>query len=241
MLPTATASTNPWIAAKPGKTWALGDTYHIGRIVIHPRNPDIVFVAALGHLFGPNDERGVYRSKDGGKTWQQVLYRDRRYRRGGLGHGPSNPSLHLRHPLAGPPQALDLSKAAAPAAACFNPPTAAIPGPKSPATTACPRASLGRIGVAISPANPERVWAMVEAADGGVYRSDDGGKKWQKTNSENNLRQRAWYYSHIFADPKSADTVYVLNTSMWKSVDGGHTFSMIRSAARRPSRPLDRA
>src|ERR1039458_6759786 len=104
----------------------LADTYHIGRIVVHPRNPDIVFVAAVGHLFGPNEERGVYRSKDGGKTWQKLLYRDR------------------------------------------------DTGAEITRNDGLPKGVLGRIGVAISPANPERVWAIVEAAEGGVYRSDDG-------------------------------------------------------------------
>jgi photosystem II stability/assembly factor-like uncharacterized protein len=214
-----------------GKTWkhmGLADSYHIGRIVIHPRNPDIVFVAALGHLFGPNEERGVYRSKDGGKTWQKMLYRDADTGAVDLAMDPSNPNLIYatlwqirRKPWT--------FESGGKGSGLFQSTDGGDTWAEITRNDGLPKGVLGRIGVAISPANPERVWAMVEAAEGGVYRSDDGGKKWQKTNSENNLRQRAWYYSHIFADPKSAETVYVLNTSMWKSVDGGRRFSMVRA------------
>jgi photosystem II stability/assembly factor-like uncharacterized protein len=214
-----------------GKTWkhmGLADSYHIGRIVIHPRNPDVVFVAALGHLFGPNEERGVYRSKDGGKTWQKMLYRDADTGAVDLAMDPSNPNLIYatlwqirRKPWT--------FESGGKGSGLFQSTDGGDTWAEITRNDGLPKGVLGRIGVAISPANPERVWAMVEAAEGGVYRSDDGGKKWQKTNSENNLRQRAWYYSHIFADPKSAETVYVLNTSMWKSVDGGRRFSMVRA------------
>ena len=214
-----------------GKTWkhmGLADTYHIGRIVVHPRNPDIVFVAAVGHLFGPNEERGVYRSKDGGKTWQKLLYRDADTGAVDLAMDPSNPNLIYatlwqirRKPWT--------FESGGKGSGLFQSTDGGDTWAEITRNDGLPKGVLGRIGVAISPANPERVWAIVEAAEGGVYRSDDGGKKWQKTNSENNLRQRAWYYSHIFADPKSAETVYVLNTSMWKSVDGGRKFSMVRA------------
>jgi len=214
-----------------GKTWkhtGLADSYHIGRIVIHPRNPDIVFVAALGHLFGPNQERGVYRSKDGGKTWQKTLFRDQDTGAVDLAMDPSNPNLIYatlwqirRKPWT--------FESGGKGSGLFQSTDGGDTWTEITRNDGLPKGTIGRIGVAVSPANPERVWAIVEAAEGGVYLSNDGGKKWQKTNSENNLRQRAWYYSHIFADPKSADTVYVLNTGMWKSIDGGHKFSMIRA------------
>jgi photosystem II stability/assembly factor-like uncharacterized protein len=214
-----------------GKTWrhvGLDQTYHIGAVRVHPKNPDIVYVAALGHLWGPNEERGVYRSTDGGATWKQVLTRGPDAGAVDLAMDPGNPRVLYasfwqvrRNPYhfdsGGPGSGLwkstdggdhwtDISRS---------------PG--------LPRGVLGRIGVTVSPANPERVWALVEAADGGVFRSDNAGRTWTKVNDQNILRQRAWYYSHIFADPKSADTVYALNTGMYRSIDGGRTFTPIRT------------
>ena len=214
-----------------GKTWkhiGLADSYHIGRIVIHPRNPDIVFVAALGHLFGPNEERGVYRSKDGGKTWQKVLYRDPDTGAVDLAMDPSNPNLIYASlwQIRRKPWTFE---SGGKGSGLFQSTDGGDTWTEITRNEGMPKGIIGRIGVTISPVNPDRVWAIVEAAEGGVYRSDDGGKKWQKTNSENNLRQRAWYYSHIFADPKSAETVYVLNTGMYKSLDGGHKFTSIRA------------
>jgi photosystem II stability/assembly factor-like uncharacterized protein len=214
-----------------GKTWrhmGLDQTYHIGAVRVHPKNPDIVYVAALGHLWGPNEERGVYRSTDGGTTWKQVLTRGPDAGAVDIAMDPGNPRVLYasfwqvrRNPYhfdsGGPGSGLwkstdggdhwtDISRA-----------------------QGLPRGVLGRIGVTVSPVNPERVWALVEAADGGVFRSDNGGRTWTKTNDQNILKQRAWYYSHIFADPKSADTVYALNTGMYRSIDGGRTFAAIRT------------
>jgi photosystem II stability/assembly factor-like uncharacterized protein len=215
-----------------GKTWrrvGLEDSRVIGRIRIHPRNPDLVYVAALGHAAGPNEQRGVFRSKDGGKNWERVLFKSNKAGAVDLSMDPSNPNILYasiweakRTPYSlesgglmsglykttdGGDTWTEISR---------NP-----GGPKG--------AMLGRIGVAVSPANPERVWALIEAEDGGVFRSDNGGKNWAKVNDNRNLRQRAWYYTHIYADPKSADTVYALNTSFYKSVDGGRTYTTIQT------------
>jgi len=213
-----------------GKTWrnvGLQETYHIGAVKIHPKNPDIVYVAALGHLFGPNAERGVYRTTDGGTTWKLVLTRGADAGAVDIALDPSNPRVVYagfwqvrRNPYhfdsGGPGSGLwksvdggdtwtDISRA---------------PG--------MPKGVLGRIGVTVSPANPERVWAVVEAADGGVFRSENSGRTWTKVNEQSILRQRAWYYSHIFADPQNADTVYSLNVGFHKSIDGGKTWSALR-------------
>ncbi len=214
-----------------GKTWknvGLANTYQIGRVVVHPRNPDIVYVAALGHIFGPNEERGVYRSRDGGKTWQKVLYRDADTGAVDLAMDPGNPNLIYATlwQVRRKPWTFD---SGGKGSGIFRSTDGGDTWTELTHNDGFPKGVLGRIGVTVSPVNPERVWALVEAADGGVFRSDDGGKTWARTNQENTLRQRAWYYSHIFADPKSEDTVYALNTSMWKSIDGGKTFSLIRA------------
>jgi len=219
-------------SADAGKTWrrvGLEDSRVIGRIRIHPRNPDLVYVAALGHVAGPNDQRGVFRSKDGGKNWDRVLFKSNKAGAVDLSMDPSNPNVLYaslweakRTPYSlesgGPDGGLYKSTDGGDtwAEISRNP-----GGPKGPV--------LGRIGVAVSPANPERVWAIMEAEDGGVFRSDNGGKSWTKVNENRNLRQRAWYYTHIYADPKSVDTVYVLNTGFYKSVDGGRTYTTIQA------------
>ncbi|HKQ93643.1 MAG TPA: glycosyl hydrolase [Blastocatellia bacterium] len=219
-------------SADAGKTWrrvGLEDSRIIGRIRIHPKNPDLVYVAALGHAAGPNDQRGVFRSKDGGKNWDRVLFKSNKAGAVDLSLDPSNPNVLYaslweakRTPYSlesgGPDSGLHKSTDGGDTwtEISRNP-----GGPKGPL--------LGRIGVAVSPANPERVWAIIEAEDGGVFRSDNGGKSWTKVNDNRNLRQRAWYYTHIYADPKSADTVYVLNTGFYKSIDGGRTYTTIQA------------
>ena len=214
------------------------DTHAIGRLIVNPNNPDIVFVAALGHLFGRQRRARRLPHHDGGKTWQKVLYRDAKTGAIDLALTPPTPTSSM--PRSGRSAAIPgASTAAAPAAGCFNPPTAATPGRTHKARPARRRPRphrRHRFG-----ANPERVWAIVEAEEGGVYRSDDGGDNWQLMTDDHRFRQRAWYYSHIFADPKCADTVYVLNTAVDRSNDGGKTFAGIARAARRQSRSLDRA
>lgn len=209
-----------------GRTWTnvgLRDTRHIARIRIHPQNPDLVYVAALGHIFGPNSERGVFRSKDGGKTWEKVLFVDDKTGAIDLSMDPTNPRILyaafwqvVRQPWT--------LVSGGPGSGLYKTTDGGDTWTKL--TTGLPQGIKGRIGVAVSPANPDRVWALIEAEDGGVYRSDDGGRRWRVMNKERKLRQRAWYYTHIYADPKDADTVYVLNTAFYKSIDGGRTFDI---------------
>ncbi len=214
-----------------GRTWkkiGLDDTRHIGRIRVHPRNPDLVYVAAIGHCFGPNEQRGVFRSKDGGKTWEKVLYRTAQAGADDLVLDPSNPNViyasfwqYIRRPW-------DF-ESGGPDSAFFKSTDGGDTWTEITHAPGMPRGIVGKIGIAVSPANPDRVWAIVEAEDGGVFRSDNGGRTWTKTNEQRNLRQRAWYYTRIYADPKNPDTVYVLNTGMYRSNDGGRTFTPIQT------------
>ena len=213
-----------------GRTWrniGLQDTYHIGAVKVHPKNADIVYVAALGHLWGPNEQRGVFRSMDGGQTWKQVLTRGPEAGAVDLAIDPSNPKVIYAAfwQVSRKPWRMD---SGGPGSGLWKSTDGGDNWTDLSHAPGMPRGVEGRIGVTVSPVNPERVWAIVEAADGGVYRSDNGGRNWIRLNQENDLRQRAWYYSHIFADPKSVDGVYVLNVGAYKSTDGGRTFAAMR-------------
>jgi photosystem II stability/assembly factor-like uncharacterized protein len=214
-----------------GKTWrnvGLEDSQTIGAVRVHPKNPDIVYVAALGHLWGPNDMRGVYRSTDGGANWKQVLTRGRDAGAVDIAMDPGNPRVLYSSfwQVRRNPYHFD---SGGPGSGLFKSTDGGDTWTDISHAPGLPRGVEGRIGVTVSPANPERVWALVEAADGGVFRSDNAGRTWTKVNEQNILRQRAWYYSHIFADPQNPDTVYALNTGMYRSIDGGRTFTAIRT------------
>jgi photosystem II stability/assembly factor-like uncharacterized protein len=215
-----------------GKTWSrigLGDGGQTARIMVDPRDPDRVYVAVLGHAFAPNPTRGVFRSSDGGKTWQKILFKSDSAGAVDLVLDPSNPRVlyaalwqaqrtpwsftsggrwsGLHKSTDGGDTWTDLTR-----------------------NKGLPTGIIGRIGIAVSPLRPERVWALVEAGDGGLYRSDDGGATWARTSDDHDLRQRAWYFSNVYADPANPDAVYVLNTSLLKSIDGGKDFKAIRGS-----------
>ena len=214
-----------------GKTWknvGLQNTYHIGAVRVHPRNPDVVYVAALGHLWGANEERGVYRTTDGGKTWKQVYTRGKNAGAVDLILDPGNPSVVYAsfwdmHRL---PWDLE---SGGPGSGLFKSTDGGDTWTDLSRAPGMPRGVLGRIGITVSPANSDRLWAIVEAQDGGVFRSDNAGRTWTRVNTERKLLQRAWYYSRIFADPIKPDTVYALNTSFYRSDDGGKTYTAIRT------------
>jgi photosystem II stability/assembly factor-like uncharacterized protein len=214
-------------AAKTWKHIGLSDTSQISRVRIHPQNPDIVYVAALGHVYGPNEQRGVFRSKDGGKTWEKVLYRDNKAGAVDLVLVPSNPRIMYAALWEFYRTPYSLSSGG-PGSGLFKSTDGGDSWDEISRNRGLPKGVLGKIGVAVSPAKPSRVWAIIEAKDGGVFRSDDGGQNWRRVNEERRLRQRAFYYSRIYADPKDAETVYVLNTAFYRSVDGGKTYSSIR-------------
>jgi photosystem II stability/assembly factor-like uncharacterized protein len=211
-----------------GKNWknvGLKDTRHIGAIIVHPDNPDIVFVAALGHAFGPNQERGIFRTTDGGKTWTKVLAKDENT--GGIDvvFDPQNPNTLFAALWQARRQPWFFSSGG-PGSGLYR----SIDGGNSWQQlkgNGLPEGTLGRIGVTVSGADSNRVYAIVEAKDGGIFRSDDGGEKWTKVNDDGRFRQRAWYFSKIYADPKAIDTIYVLNTGTFRSVDGGKTFTLL--------------
>jgi photosystem II stability/assembly factor-like uncharacterized protein len=212
-----------------GKTWkriGLEDTRQIARIRVHPKNPDLVYVAALGHVWGPNEQRGVFRSKDGGKTWEKVFSRGNKAGAIDLILDPSNPSTIYAGfwEVYRKPWTLE---SGGPGSGIFKSTDGGDTWTELTRNTGLPRGMIGKVGIAVSPANPERIWALVEAEDGGVFRSDNGGQTWTRVNEERRLRQRAWYYTRIYADPKSADTVYVLNTGFYRSNDGGRTYTGI--------------
>jgi photosystem II stability/assembly factor-like uncharacterized protein len=215
-----------------GKTWThlgLEATQHIARVRIHPNNPDIVYVAALGDAFGPNEERGVYRSKDGGRTWQKVLYRDKDSGAIDLAMDPTNPDvmyaslLELRRFPWG-------FRSAGPGTGLFKTTDGGDHWTELSDNPGLPTGPRGRIGIAVSPARPQRVWIIIDADIGkkGVYRSEDAGATWTHLTDNADLTQRPWYYHHIFAHPTDPDTIYVLNVQMWKSTDGGKTYSRMR-------------
>jgi len=212
-----------------GRTWlniGLADTQHIASVIVHPRNPDIVFVAALGHAYGPNEERGVYRSLNGGKTWERVLFKD--YHTGAIdiAMDPHNPNVLFAalYQVQRTPWSLESGG-----------PGSGLYRSTDGGTTwrhlegkGLPTSLLGRIGISVSGADSNRVYSLIEAKDAsGLYRSDDGGENWTKVNDDQRLTQRAWYFTHIFADPKSADTVYMLNTGMFRSQDAGKTLELL--------------
>ncbi len=214
-----------------GKTWVhvgLKDTMQIARVRIHPQNPDLVYVAALGHVYGPHEQRGVFRSRDGGKTWEKILYRGDRAGAIDLILDPTNPRIiyaalweAYRTPYS--------LVSGGPGSGLFKSVDGGDTWEELTRKPGMPQGVIGKIGVTVSPANPNRVWAIVEAEEGGVFRSEDAGQRWQRVNSDRRLRQRAWYYSRIYAHPTDPDTVFVLNTALYKSIDGGSTYTIIRA------------
>ncbi len=209
-----------------GRTWkntGLRDTRHIGRVRVHPRDPELVYVAALGHAWGPNRERGVFRSRDGGATWEHVLCRSERAGAIDLSMDAQNPRILYAAVWQAQRTPWSMTSGG-PDSSLYRSTDGGDTWTDITRNTGLPRGVLGRIGVAVSPADGRRVYAVIEAADGALFRSDDGGETWRRCSVEPGLRGRPWYYMHVFADPTDVDTVWVADYSLWKSVDGGKSF-----------------
>ena len=213
-----------------GRTWrnvGLRETRNISTVVVHPRDPDVVYVAALGHAHGPNKERGVFRSTDGGASWERVLYRDDTTGAIDLSMDPSNPRI-MYAALWDTVRLPHYMRSGGPGSGIFKTTDGGDTWTELTRKPGLPTGTLGKIGIAVAPSRPDRVYALVEASDGAVFRSDDGGETWTRGCEDRNLRQRAWYYTHVFVDPQDADTVWVLNVDGWRSIDGGKTFDQFQ-------------
>ena len=216
-----------WKSTDAGQTWTnvgLKDVRHFSKIRIHPTNPDIVYAAAMGDIFSTNPERGIYRTKDGGKTWQRILFKSDRAAAFDLTMDPTNPKILFA--------SLDQFQrwpwdetSGGPDSGLYKTIDGGDTWKEITKNPGLPTTIVGKIGVSISPAKPTRVYAIIEAAAGGVYRSDDSGATWQKVYDDREQRREAASYLHIYADTQNADTVYVQHVMVWKSTDGGKTFA----------------
>ncbi len=213
-----------------GKSWSyigLAETRHIARIQVDPSNPEVVYVAALGRAFGPNSERGVYKTENGGKTWKRVLFVNDSTGAIDLALDPDNPRVLYAAMWQAERTPWGFTSGGD-GSGIYKSTNSGESWENISRSKGLPSGVLGRIGLAISPAEPDRIWATVEAKAGGIYRSDDGGKTWEYLNHDRDLRTRPWYFSRIVADPKNENTVYLLNVGFFKSIDGGKTFERMR-------------
>ncbi len=216
-----------WKSTDAGKTWqaiGLEKVRHISRIRIHPQNPDLVYAAVMGDLYKPTQERGVYRSRDGGKTWEKILFVNADAGAVDLILDPMNPRViyastwrirRTPHSLLSGGEGSGLWKST----------DGGDTWQELSKNEGLPTGVWGISGVAVSPVKRDRLWALIENENGGLFRSEDGGKTWKKVNDNRALRQRAWYFTRLYADTRDADKVYVLNVQYHQSTDGGKTFT----------------
>ena len=218
-----------WRSDDAGKNWrnlGLKDGRHITRIIIHPKDPNTVWVAVMGHLFGPNEERGVYKTTDGGKTWKKTLYVNNQTGCSDLVTEPGNPMVMyagmwrvLRTPYS--------MESGGDGSGLYKSVDGGETWVSLSSKKGLPKGTWGIVGVAIAPSNTDKIYAIIENAAGGLFMSTDGGDTWVLTSNDNNIRQRAWYYSKVFVDPKNENLVYCPNVEFMRSRDGGKTFQVV--------------
>jgi photosystem II stability/assembly factor-like uncharacterized protein len=211
-----------------GKSWnhVWKQDGQIGQIIVHPKNPDIAFAAVFGHAFGPNPERGVYRTKDGGKTWQHVLKKNPDTGAIDVCFDPNNPHVLFAALYQARRQPWEMTSGGPGSGLYYSNDDGE--NWKELKENGLPEGDWGRIGIAVAPSDSSRVYALIEAEKGGLYRSDDGGEKWSLVNGQHYLRQRPWYFSTITVDPKNADVVYCPTVRLLKSIDGGKSFKQLK-------------
>jgi photosystem II stability/assembly factor-like uncharacterized protein len=217
-----------------GQSWqhlGLRNGLQISAILIDPRDANHVYVAVLGHPYGPNEERGVFQSTDGGQSWQKALYKDENTGAVDLAFDPSNPRIIYASMWAArrPPWSTG-NGFNGPGSGLFKTTDAGAHWQQLTDGLPTVAEGLGRIGIGIAPSDPKRIYAMVDAKSGGVYRSDDAGQHWQRVNGEQRVWGRGSDFANVRVDPKNQDTIYVANTSTYRSTDGGHTFTAIKGA-----------
>lgn len=215
-----------WKSTDAGKTWkesGLKESRHIPRIRINPKNPELVYAAVLGDLFKGSEERGVYRSEDGGKNWKRILFANADAGAIDLVMDPNNPRILFASTwrIRRTPYSLE---SGGEGSSLWKSVDGGDTWVNISRNEGLPTGTWGIVGVTVSPVNSNRIYTIIENENGGVFRSDDGGKVWSKVNEDRSLRQRAWYYSRIYADTKDEDIVYVLNVEYHRSKDGGKTF-----------------
>jgi photosystem II stability/assembly factor-like uncharacterized protein len=227
-----TYGTGVYRSTDAGQSWShlgLADAQQITAIRVHPTNPDIAYLAAIGHAFGPNSERGIYRTVDGGKSWKKILFINDSTGGNDISIDPSNPRIIFASMWKFQRTAWGM-EAGGGKSGLWKSTDSGDTWKEITANPGMPKAPIGKIGVAVSPANSRRIYASVEAKDtlGGIFRSDDGGDTWNRVNGQQQFQVRPWYYSAVTADPSNENTLWVMNLQVWKSIDAGKTFTRVR-------------
>ena len=215
-----------WKSTDDGKTWkniGLQEARHIVRIIVHPKNPDIIWAAAMGHLFGPNETRGVFKSVDGGQNWKKVLYVNEQTGASDLVIDPSNPEILYAGTwqLIRTPYSLE---SGGEGSGLYKSTDGGETWTSIKTNKGFPKGVWGITAIAVAKSNTDKLYALIENKDGGLYMSENAGKTWELVNSDNNIRQRAWYYTKVFIDPADENKVYCPNVNFMVSTDGGKTF-----------------